>query len=208
MSSSNTTEPKPSPSSAPISEDQVDDEVTKVDKTPVIDMETFNQLQEMDDDEDEREFSRGIVWTYFEQVPEKLDEMGDSLKTKDYLTVSQVAHFLKGSSAALGVARVSSLFETIQLQAKDVYKAVKASRLDKSTTSSPKFDEDSAELTPEQLEILEAAKEEALAAEEKRVKLLEKAYEKVRGEYVIAEEWLRNEYGESDSEDEDEEEDE
>ena len=42
-------------------------------------METFNQLQEMDDDEDEREFSRGIIWTYFEQVPEKFDVIEESL---------------------------------------------------------------------------------------------------------------------------------
>jgi osomolarity two-component system phosphorelay intermediate protein YPD1 len=49
------------------------------DSTPIIDMETFNQLQEMDDDEDEREFSRGIIWTYFEQVPEKFDVIEESL---------------------------------------------------------------------------------------------------------------------------------
>lgn len=125
------------------------------------------------------------------------------------------------------------MFETIQLQAKDVFKAVKfvffscllsflstwhlptvvdslnrAKRLAKSTESTPKFDEDSPELTPEQLEILEKAKEEALKGEEKRVRLLEKAYEKVRGEYVRAEEWLRNEYGELEGEGEGEDEDE
>lgn len=49
------------------------------DTNPIIDMETFNQLQEMDDDEDEREFSRGIIWTYFEQVPEKFDVIGENL---------------------------------------------------------------------------------------------------------------------------------
>lgn len=42
-------------------------------------MDTFNQLQEMDDDEDEREFSRGIVWTYFDQVPEKLEVIRTNL---------------------------------------------------------------------------------------------------------------------------------
>jgi len=32
-----------------------------------LDATTFEQLLEMDDD-DEREFSKGIVWNYFEQV--------------------------------------------------------------------------------------------------------------------------------------------
>jgi osomolarity two-component system, phosphorelay intermediate protein YPD1 len=32
-----------------------------------LDATTFDQLLEMDDDE-EREFSKGIVWNYFEQV--------------------------------------------------------------------------------------------------------------------------------------------
>jgi osomolarity two-component system, phosphorelay intermediate protein YPD1 len=32
-----------------------------------LDATTFDQLLEMDDD-DEREFSKGIVWNYFEQV--------------------------------------------------------------------------------------------------------------------------------------------
>lgn len=38
----------------------------------------------------------------------------------DYLQVSQVAHFLKGSSAALGVAKVAALFELMQVKAKDI----------------------------------------------------------------------------------------
>ena len=33
-----------------------------------LDATTFDQLLEMDDDDDEREFSKGIVWNYFEQV--------------------------------------------------------------------------------------------------------------------------------------------
>lgn len=33
----------------------------------LLDATTFEQLLEMDDDE-EREFSKGIVWNYFEQV--------------------------------------------------------------------------------------------------------------------------------------------
>ena len=45
--------------------------------------------------------------------------------TANYLEVSQVAHFLKGSSAALGVARVTELFEKIQITANEIYKTEK-----------------------------------------------------------------------------------
>ncbi|KAL7414424.1 signal transduction histidine kinase [Mrakia frigida] len=167
------------------------------DTNPIIDMETFNQLQEMDDDEDEREFSRGIIWTYFEQVPEKFDVIGENLTTANYLEVSQVAHFLKGSSAALGVARVTELFEKIQITANEIYKAEKAARLAAATSSTPSFDEsNSSSLTPEQTAVLAKAKADALEKEGKKVRSVKRWFEKVKGEYEVAEKWLRGEYAE------------
>jgi hypothetical protein len=134
------------------------------DSTPLIDMEILQQLQEMDDDDDEREFSRSIVDEFREQVPEQLAIMKNHLSValaspflspthrwlqlglltradppryllalcsddKDYLQVSQVAHFLKGSSAALGVAKVAALFELMQVKAKDIFTAVECALL-------------------------------------------------------------------------------
>lgn len=49
------------------------------DSTPLIDMEILQQLQEMDDDDDEREFSRSIVDEFREQVPEQLAIMKKNL---------------------------------------------------------------------------------------------------------------------------------
>jgi hypothetical protein len=43
-----------------------------------LDATTFEQLLEMDDDE-QREFSKGIVWNYFEQVKESFAKIEDGM---------------------------------------------------------------------------------------------------------------------------------
>jgi osomolarity two-component system phosphorelay intermediate protein YPD1 len=43
-----------------------------------LDATTFEQLLEMDDDE-EREFSKGIVWNYFEQVKNSFAPIEDGM---------------------------------------------------------------------------------------------------------------------------------
>lgn len=43
-------------------------------------METFNQILELDDEEeDDREFSRGMVYEYFAQVEKTFKELDDAL---------------------------------------------------------------------------------------------------------------------------------
>jgi osomolarity two-component system phosphorelay intermediate protein YPD1 len=44
-----------------------------------IDVATFEQILEMDDDEDDREFSRSIVFGFFEQAEETFGKMDDAL---------------------------------------------------------------------------------------------------------------------------------
>ena len=44
-----------------------------------IDALTFEQILEMDDDEDEREFSKSIVYGFFEQAVATFDKMDGSL---------------------------------------------------------------------------------------------------------------------------------
>jgi len=70
----------------------------------------------MDDDEDEDDhgFSRGIVLNYFDQAITTFDEMDQALEAKDLLKLSDLGHFLKGSSAALGVAKVQWSCEKMQ----------------------------------------------------------------------------------------------
>ncbi|KAK0102459.1 hypothetical protein ONS95_006078 [Cadophora gregata] len=79
-----------------------------------IDALTFEQILEMDDDEDDREFSRSIVFSFFEQAEQTFKKMDDALEKKDLATLSSLGHFLKGSSATLGLTKVKDSCEKIQ----------------------------------------------------------------------------------------------
>ncbi|KAG0318395.1 hypothetical protein BGZ99_005709 [Dissophora globulifera] len=69
----------------------------------IIDHTTFDQLLEMDDEED-HEFSKSLVWNYFEQAEKTFTEMDEAM----------LGHFLKGSSAALGLTKVKESCEKLQ----------------------------------------------------------------------------------------------
>lgn len=78
-----------------------------------VDLNTFNQILEMDEPGD-NEFSSSIVFGFFEQAEETFSSMDSALKDKDLKTLSQLGHFLKGSSATLGLVRVRDGCERIQ----------------------------------------------------------------------------------------------
>ncbi|EHL00287.1 Histidine-containing phosphotransfer, HPT [Glarea lozoyensis ATCC 20868] len=78
-----------------------------------IDSLTFEQILEMDDD-DERDFSKSIVFGFFEQAEQTFKKMDDALKAKDLKDLSSLGHFLKGSSATLGLTKVKDSCEKIQ----------------------------------------------------------------------------------------------
>lgn len=90
------------------------------DDEDVIDMETFQQIMDMDeddgdeDDEEKHSFSKGIVWGYFEQAEATFVEMQDAIGKKDLPQLSSLGHFLKGSSAALGIIKVQASCEKMQ----------------------------------------------------------------------------------------------
>nr|POE90662.1 multistep phosphorelay regulator 1 [Quercus suber] len=79
-----------------------------------IDSATFEQILEMDDDEDEREFSRSIVYDFFTQADSTFEKMDEMLEKKDLPQLSALGHFLKGSSATLGLTKVKDSCEKIQ----------------------------------------------------------------------------------------------
>ncbi|KNZ45591.1 hypothetical protein VP01_7g31 [Puccinia sorghi] len=86
------------------------------DDGPLVDMETFGQLLEMDDDE-EHSFSKSLTWDYFDQAVTTFKEMDAAVKNRtggDLITLSRKGHFLKGSSAALGLNRVKASCEKMQ----------------------------------------------------------------------------------------------
>ncbi|KXN74539.1 HPT domain-containing protein, partial [Conidiobolus coronatus NRRL 28638] len=79
----------------------------------IIDLEVFGQILDMDE-EDDNEFSRSIVYNYFDQAKTTFKEMDDALKTEDLPELSRKGHFLKGSSAALGLKNLKNICEKIQ----------------------------------------------------------------------------------------------
>jgi HPt (histidine-containing phosphotransfer) domain-containing protein len=81
---------------------------------PVVDMDTFNQILELDEDEDSHDFSQPMVWDYFDQAEKTFKEMDVAFTDKDLQSLSSLGHFLKGSSAALGLSRVQLTCENIQ----------------------------------------------------------------------------------------------
>ncbi|KDQ62234.1 hypothetical protein JAAARDRAFT_30119 [Jaapia argillacea MUCL 33604] len=76
-------------------------------------METFQQILELDED-DEQDFSKGMAYAYFSQARQTFVEMTDAFSAKDLPKLSSLGHFLKGSSAALGVTKVQAACEKIQ----------------------------------------------------------------------------------------------
>ncbi|KAK9477516.1 signal transduction histidine kinase [Lipomyces japonicus] len=88
--------------------------VDRIRVADVIDWSTFDQILEMDDDEDDREFSKSIVWNFFEQAENTFTQMESAISSKDLSQLSSLGHFLKGSSAALGLKKVKDSCEKIQ----------------------------------------------------------------------------------------------
>ncbi|THV03822.1 histidine-phosphotransfer domain, HPT domain-containing protein [Dendrothele bispora CBS 962.96] len=79
----------------------------------IIDMDTFRQILDLDEDDD-HEFSLEMVEAYYSQAGQTFIDMDEALEKKDLEKLSDLGHFLKGSSAALGVSKVRNSCEKIQ----------------------------------------------------------------------------------------------
>lgn len=80
----------------------------------VIDWSIFSQILMMDEDENERDFSNSIVKNYFEQAETTFADMDAALGNNDMQKLMRLGHFLKGSSASLGLVKVQGTCEEIQ----------------------------------------------------------------------------------------------
>ncbi|KAK1772546.1 histidine-phosphotransfer domain, HPT domain-containing protein [Phialemonium atrogriseum] len=79
-----------------------------------VDLSTFSQILEMDDSEEEREFSKPLVLNFFEQAEETFAKMDNALRERNLSELSSLGHFLKGSSATLGFLKVRDSCQVIQ----------------------------------------------------------------------------------------------
>ncbi|KAK4704501.1 osomolarity two-component system, phosphorelay intermediate protein YPD1, partial [Phenoliferia sp. Uapishka_3] len=66
------------------------------------------------DDDDEHEFSKTLAFDYISQADTTFEEIDEALVARDLDTLSRKGHFLKGSSAALGLQRVQRSCELMQ----------------------------------------------------------------------------------------------
>jgi len=80
----------------------------------VIDGPTFEQILEMDDDDEERDFSTSIVFDFFDQAKATFKNLDKALEEKNFDQLSALGHYLKGSSATLGLTKVKDSCEKIQ----------------------------------------------------------------------------------------------
>ncbi|KAL5343699.1 signal transduction histidine kinase [Aspergillus crustosus] len=86
---------------------------TLSDMSDLIDQATFEQILEMDE-EGEHDFSQGIVYGFFDQAESTFEKMEEALKDKKLDELSSLGHFLKGSSATIGLTKVKDACEKIQ----------------------------------------------------------------------------------------------
>ncbi|ERS96261.1 osomolarity two-component system, phosphorelay intermediate protein YPD1 [Sporothrix schenckii 1099-18] len=74
----------------------------------------FEQILEMDDSPSNRDFSKTLVYDYFDQAKETFQGMDAAVASEDLAKLSDLGHFLKGSSAALGFDKVKDHCQVIQ----------------------------------------------------------------------------------------------
>ncbi|KAI0714076.1 signal transduction histidine kinase [Cerioporus squamosus] len=107
--------PAPERTPAPATKEEPADDAAddEADQEDVIDLDTFNQILDLDED-DTHDFSFGMTEAYFTQASTTFTDMDDAFEKKDLPKLSSLGHFLKGSSAALGVSAVQATCEDIQ----------------------------------------------------------------------------------------------
>ncbi|KAJ3747059.1 histidine-phosphotransfer domain HPT domain-containing protein [Lentinula detonsa] len=160
---SSTTANRPSsPPADPAKKQNSDTEVetSSPDQDEIINMSIFNQILELDED-DTHDFSREMVEEYYTQAAQTFDDMDAALMQKDLEKLSDLGHFLKGSSATLGVTHVQSSCEKIQRygQLRDEEKGIDIDN-------------------------------------EQALNLITQLITQVKGEYYVAEKWMRKWYTE------------
>ncbi|KAL9618165.1 MAG: hypothetical protein Q9160_007115 [Pyrenula sp. 1 TL-2023] len=79
-----------------------------------LDRTTFDQVLEMDEGDEERDFSKEIFYNFFEQAETTFSKMERGLEQRALRELSELGHFLKGSSATLGLVKVKDACEKIQ----------------------------------------------------------------------------------------------
>ncbi|CAK5270196.1 unnamed protein product [Mycena citricolor] len=98
---------------APPAESDSKDDAASLPVPEAIDMEAFSQILELDE-EGSHDFSKEMVTAYFSQATTTFVDMDKALADENLPELSSLGHFLKGSSAALGIHHVQASCEKMQ----------------------------------------------------------------------------------------------
>jgi HPt (histidine-containing phosphotransfer) domain-containing protein len=85
------------------------------DSKAIINDDAFGQILEMDDEETgDYSFSKELVDNYLDQAITTFKQMDEALKAENRNKLAELGHFLKGSSAAIGIIKVQQSCEEMQ----------------------------------------------------------------------------------------------
>lgn len=79
----------------------------------IVDMDAFSQILALDETDPSREFSKALVWAWCDQAEHAVEEMEEFLANGNVTALASKAHYLKGSSASLGLIHVSQTCQSI-----------------------------------------------------------------------------------------------
>ncbi|UNI16787.1 Phosphorelay intermediate protein [Purpureocillium takamizusanense] len=78
-----------------------------------VDMTTFNQIAEIDDSGNSS-FCISLYFDFFGQAEDTFKSMRSALDVQDYDRLSSLAHYIKGSSATVGLFKIHDGCERIE----------------------------------------------------------------------------------------------
>jgi len=79
----------------------------------LIDWRSLQQLSDGD-----RQFERELLSLYVEDTRSHLSQLGDAVAAQDVTRVTQLAHYLKGSSGNVGIRQIHSCAASLESQAR------------------------------------------------------------------------------------------
>jgi HPt (histidine-containing phosphotransfer) domain-containing protein len=83
----------------------------------VIDPQSIENLRALNPDDND-EFLREIAGIFFEDTPQRLAELDESLKEGDVVKFTRAAHSIKGSSSNLGALALRAAAEKLEHHAR------------------------------------------------------------------------------------------
>lgn len=84
---------------------------------PILDEEKIEELRSLLGDGPDG--VDGLVDTFVDRIPEVLDGLRQAAEARDFQTLSEHAHKVKGESATLGAQRLSSQAKQLEIEARE-----------------------------------------------------------------------------------------